>query len=42
MQWREFMYFNIKMEDTGYYYKFAGNPIKLVKGLLEENGFKET
>lgn len=32
----------INSQDLGYYYKFGSSAIKLVKGLLEENGFKET
>ncbi|CAK80151.1 unnamed protein product (macronuclear) [Paramecium tetraurelia] len=32
---------DIIINDVGYYYKFGSSPIKLVKGLLEENGFKE-
>lgn len=37
-----FQYFFLSSQDTGYYFKFGSAPIKLVKGLLEENGFKET
>lgn len=28
--------------DHGYYFKFAHQGIKLIKGTFEENGFKET
>ena len=33
---------NVNKKDVGYYFKFGSSPIKLVKGLLEENGFKES
>jgi len=28
--------------DNGYYFKFAHPGLKLIKGTLEDNGFKET
>lgn len=32
---------NVNKKDVDCYYKFRNSPIKLVKGLLEENGLKE-
>ena len=43
MQFKPFSGVELKEEDVqdhGYYFRFPTGPIKLVKCLLEENGFK--